>query len=104
MVFHMSTEFVSTTTEEVGFVRFGRTSPCGASTSFEFGTMTNFENVVRAMRGGERFVPLGTDMVGDPVTAEDVERMVATGRVTFGEFPVTVEVGSGDMFRFTVED
>lgn len=101
----MSTEFVSTTTEEVGFVRFCRTSPCGAGTSFEFGTMTNFEHVVRALRSGDAFVPVGgSDMPGDPVTADDVERMVATGRATFGEFPVTVEVGSGEMFRFGVEE
>jgi hypothetical protein len=100
----MSTEFVSTTTEEVGFVRFCRTSPCGARTSFEFGTVSNFEAVVAAMRGGDRFVPWGSGpLEGDPVTAEDVEAMVASGRATFGEFPVTVEVGSGEMFRFSVE-
>lgn len=101
----MSTEFVSRSTGEVGFVRFGRTAPTGERTSFEFGTMTNFEFVVGMLRAGDRFDPLGgSPMESDPETVEDVERMVASGRATFGEFPVTVEVGSGDMFRFGVEE
>lgn len=98
----MSTEFLSTVTDETAFVRFF--GGVAQGTCFEFGTMTNFENVSAAMRAGEEFVPLGSDLEDDPFTADDLDALVMAGRVTFGEFPVTVEVGSGEMFRFTVEE
>lgn len=101
----MSTEFTSRTTGETAFVRFCRTSPCGARTSFEFGTVTNWEGVVAAVEAGEVFDPEPGQgsMATDPVTADDFRDMVASGRATFGVFGMTVEVGSGEMFRFTVE-
>jgi hypothetical protein len=99
----MSTEFLSTTTGELGFVRFGR-SAAGFRTSFEFGTVTNFEQVLAAVRSGDRFEPLGDiTLDSDPETAEDLEALVANGRGTFGVFPIVVALGSGEMFRFTVE-
>lgn len=99
----MSTEFTARSTGEMAFVRFCRTAPSGERTSFEFGTVTNWEAVVQAARAGETFVPEAGQgsMDTDPVTAEDFEAMAASGRATFGEFPVTV--GSGEMFRFGVE-
>lgn len=101
----MSTEFTSRSTGETAFVRFCRTAPTGERTSFEFGTVTNWEAVVAAVEAGEVFVPEPGQgsMDSDPVTAEDFEAMVASGRATFGVFPVTVAVGSGEVFRFTVE-
>lgn len=102
----MSTEFTASSTGEMAFVRYCRTAPCGARTSFEFGTVTNWEAVVAAARAGETFHPETGDwgsMDTDPVTAEDFEAMAASGRATFGVFPVTVAVGSGEMFRFAVE-
>lgn len=101
----MSTEFVSQMTGEMGFVRWSRHNEDGSRTAFEFGTVTNFERVTSMMRMGDVFVPQGaSSLEGDPTSVEDVERMVATGRATFGEFCVTVEVGSGDMMRFTQEE
>lgn len=105
----MSTEFTSTTTEQVGFVRFagsveGTDGERVRCTMFEFGTVSQFERVCSAMRQGDRFEPFGGGPCnGDPETVEDLERLVVEGRVTFGRFPVTVEVGSGQMFDFTVE-
>lgn len=106
----MSTEFVSRTSRsfgdaaslELGFVRFSGGRRRGVL--FEFGTVTNFERVLRLMRRGEKFVPVGTDMDVDPDSADDLERLMADGRVTFGAFPVTVAVGSGELFNFTVEE
>lgn len=100
----MSTEFVTDTTEEVAFVRFCRTAPTGERTSFEFGTVSNFEACCTAADNGETFHPEGSPMDTDPeFTRAGFEAMVVSGRATFGEFPVTVEVGSGAMFRFGVE-
>jgi hypothetical protein len=104
----MSTEFRTATTDELAFVRFcGRRAGQeidGFRTCFEFGTQTNFRNVVRAVQQGETFIPDQSSLAGDPVTVEDFLCMFSNGRATFGQFPVTVEVGSGEMFRFTVED
>lgn len=98
----MSTEFTSTVTGEVGFVRW---SGSGNGVSYEFGTMTNWEAVRAAMEAGESFAPEGgCTMDSDPATAADMERLVVDGRATFGQFPVTVELGSGEMFQFTVEN
>lgn len=99
----MSTEFVSDTTEELAFVRFARRGENGTGPSFEFGTMSNFEDVCRAFDQGETFSPLGSDLPGDPTNRAELEAALLDDRVTFGVFPVTVEVGSGDMFRFSVE-
>ena len=96
----MSTEFVSTVTGELGFVRWAGGQGC----RFEFGTMTNWENVVAWVGAGDRFVPVGVDLDGDPVTVDDFNRLVLSGRASFGDFPVTVELGSGEMTRFTLED
>ena len=99
----MSTEFTSNTTNELAFVRWSGRRGCGVC--YEFGTMTNFETVSRALRAGERFEPVGGyAMDSDPTTAEQLDALAVAGRVTFGDFPVTVEVGSGEMFRFTVEN
>lgn len=101
----MSTEFVLTDDPEfVGFVRWAG-APTGQP-RFEFGTVTNFETVVRMIRNGFEFEPLGGGrLASDPeMTPEGIEWLVAEGRATFGEFPITVAVGSGDMFRFGVEE
>lgn len=99
----MSTEFLSSTTGDLGFVRWFAGRDRGAC--FEFGTVTNWETVVAWVRAGDRFDPLGGfTMDGDPVTAEDFEELVVSGRATFGEFSVTVEVGSGEMARFTLDE
>lgn len=101
----MSTEFVATYTQELAFVRYCRTSPDGHRTSFEFGTISNFEACCQATDHGEFFTPVGTPLPCDPTfTRAGLESMVASGRATFGEFPVTVAVGSGEMFRFTQEE
>lgn len=116
----MSTEFVSTTTNELAFVRWCHTSPDGHRTSFEFGTISNFEaccDEAIIAEGYNRlaealmlptvpaFEPLGGSLDSDPeFTKAGIEAMVASGRATFGEFPITVAVGSGDMFRFTFEN
>lgn len=100
----MSTEFRSTATDEFAFLRWSGNADTGPGTAFEFGTMTNFETVAAAMRAGEQFEPLGgAPLDGDPLTASDLEALVVAGRVTFGVMPVTVDVGSGELFRFTVE-
>jgi hypothetical protein len=104
----MATAFVSRTAasldewDETEFVRFSGGRRRGVL--FEFGTVSNFERVLRLMRRGERFVSLGMSMDVDPKSADDLERLMVDGRVTFGDFPVTVEVGSGEMFRFSVEE
>lgn len=101
----MSTEFMSATTDEVAFVRWGRTAPTGERTSFEFGTMTNFEGCCAAADNGETFICTQSALEGDPAewTRETFEAMAASGRATFGDFPIVVAVGSGEMWRFTVE-
>lgn len=99
----MSTEFVSTLTGDVGFVRFGRTAPDGSRTSFEFGTVSNWELVRSWVAAGDTFEPLGSTEELDFSSVDTLDELVASGRATFGEFPVTVEVGSGDAFRFGVE-
>lgn len=101
----MSTEFRSRLSGEFAFLRFCRKAPSGEPTSFEFGTVTNFENVVAGLRAGETFESLGNALDSDPeMTAEAFEAMAASGRATFGEMSVTVEVGSGEMARFTLEE
>lgn len=98
----MSTEFQSRSTSELGFVRWagGR-----GTTRFEFGTVTNWETVLDWVRSGDQFDPLGGCVLsGDPVTAEDFEQLVVSGRASFGEFPVVVELGSGEMTRFSLEE
>jgi len=97
----MSTEFASTATDSLAFVRFFGGTDRG--TCFEFGTVSQFERVTAAMRAGETFAPLGGDLAGDPTDAGSLEALLVAGRVTFGEFGVTVEAGSGEMFDFTVE-
>lgn len=78
----MSTEFVSTTTDEMAFVRFCRTSPDGFRTSFEFGTVSNFEACCQAADHGETFTPMGQTLPCDPTfTRAGLEAMVATGLV-----------------------
>lgn len=97
----MSTEFLSQTTGELGFVRYAG----GSQTRFEFGTMTNWETVTSWVRSGDRFEALGgCSLDGDPVTAADLEALVVSGRASFGQFPMTVEVGSGEMARFSLEE
>jgi len=101
----MSTEFVSQTAASLDdwdateFVAWGRKG----GVAFEFGTMTNFERVRRLAELGETFVGLGSTLVPF-TTAAELDQLVADGRVTFGDFPVTVAVGSGTLWRFTVED
>lgn len=99
----MSTEFVSTTTDELGFVRwFGGQ---GRGLCYEFGTVTNWETVASWVRAGDTFRPLGGfECNEDPVTASDFEALIVSGRATFGEFCVTIEVGSGELARFTVDE
>lgn len=107
----MSTTFTSDTTEETAFVRWcGRRDADGGVTCFEFGTVSNFEAVMAACDAGETFSGddgsrgPGQFRVPDPeFTRAGFEQAVVEDRVSFGEFCFTVEVGSGDMFRFTVE-
>ncbi len=97
----MATDFTSTATNRLAFARwFGGTD---RGTLFEFGTVSQFERVTAALRAGETFAPVGADLDGDPTTAEDLEQLLVAGRVTFGEFPVTVETGTGELFDFTEE-
>jgi hypothetical protein len=98
----MATDFVNRTTNELGFVRFYGGDARG--TLYEFGTVSQFERVLAALRAGEVFDALGRRMLDDPTTARRLSDLMADGRVTFGEFPVTVEVGSGDLFNFTTEE
>lgn len=101
----MSSEFRNSHTGEFAFLRWGKTAPGGEPTSFEFGTITNFENVLAAIERGETFETLGNGLESDPeLTVESFKEMAASGRATFGEMPVTVEVGSGELYRFTVEE
>ena len=102
----MATEFTLTTAgtfdeDNLAFVRFFGGTARGVT--FEFGTLSNFERVCAALRAGETLVLLGGALAGDPATADDLEALVVAGRVTFGEFPVTVSVGSGNLFTFTEE-
>lgn len=100
----MSTEFRTTTTDEMAFVRFCRASDSGHRTSFEFGTMTNFENVLTACDRGETFRGDQPGLDSDPeFDRAGFEQAMVDGRVTFGEFGVTVELGSGDAARFSLE-
>lgn len=98
----MSTEFTSTATDELAFVRFF--GGAGRGTCFEFGTVSQFERVLAAMEAGEQFLPVGECLDLDPDTADELRSLMADGRVTFGEFGVAVEAGSGELFRFTVEE
>lgn len=100
----MATEFVSTMTERVGFVRFAGRTPEGKGPCFEFGTVSNFHDVVAEMEMGARFEPFGgTEMDGDVVDAFTARQAMVDGRATFGRFAFTVEVGSGDATRFAEE-
>ncbi len=66
--------------------------------------MTNWENVLDWVRSGDQFDPVdGSALTGDPVTTTDFEQLVVSERASFGEFPVTVELGSGEMAQFTLE-
>lgn len=97
----MSTEFVSRATGDLGFVRWAGKSGC----RYEFGTVSNWENVVSWVRSGDCFRPVGGVWLdGDPESVDDFELLVASGRASFGSFPVTVELGSGEMARFTLEN
>jgi hypothetical protein len=99
----MSTEFVSASDaamddwDATAFVRWSRRG----GTAFEFGTVTNFEQVRSLLGLGEWFVGLGD---GELTTVDQLDSLLLEDRVTFGEFPVTVALGSGTMFRFTVEE
>jgi hypothetical protein len=99
----VSTEFRNRSALELGFVRFyggPRRKAC-----YEFGTMTNFEHVCKQMRAGDQYGPYcGEELAGDPESAGDLEELLMQDRVTFGEMGITVEVGSGDAWRFTVEE
>lgn len=107
----MSTEFCSTTTEEVLFVRWYAGPDRGAC--FEFGTVSNFEAVCEAVDGGETFYEAVPSTLEGPgrrasrldvlSTRECLEELCAAGRVTFGEFPITVAMFSEEYFRFGLE-
>jgi len=98
----MSTEFRTKSTDELAFVRYCGKVDGQRQRRFEFGTISNWEACQRASRQGEWFVPLGE---GGTVTDPDwFHTVVVDGRASFGEFPVTVELGSGEMFRFGVEE
>ena len=97
----------------VRFVRF-----CGALTDqqerekifgvearrslLEFGTVTNFEEVCTMMDMGFTFSPVGSsdDRTG---SRETLEAAMVRGEIRFGQFPVTIALGSGDSFRFSEE-
>jgi len=73
-------------------------------TRFEFGTMTNWEAVRAAAASGDTFEHWSGECEGDPDgTAEWFDTIVRNGRASFGDFGITVEVGSGELWRFTVE-
>jgi hypothetical protein len=100
----MSTEFRTRSTDELAFVRFCKTAPDGETTSFEFGTVSNFEAVCQAADAGDTFDGDQGPLDSDPeFTRASFEAMVASGRATFGVFCATVALGSGDFFQFTVE-
>lgn len=100
----MSTEFRTVTTDQLAFVRFGKTAPDGERTSFEFGSVSNFEACCTAADRGETFVGDQGPLDSDPeFTRAGFEAMVASGRATFGVFPATVALGSGDAVTFTQE-
>lgn len=100
----MSTEFTQPgQTDDTEFVRWSGNSTTGPGTAFEFGTITNLERVLASFDCGITFEPLGAPMADDPTDRASLEALVISGRVTFGEFPVTVEVGSGQSFRFGEE-
>ena len=100
----MSSDFLSATTQELGFVRWCGTSDDGTfrGACFEFGTVTNYENVCRALDGGDRFYNY-YDLF-EVTSRAQLDALVVEGRVTFGRYCMTVEVGSGELVRFTVED
>lgn len=95
----MATEFRTTSTDELALVRFFGGTTRGMC--FELGTVTNFENVTRALRTGEQLMSNQGERLN--LTAESLEQLCADDRVTFGEMDVTVELGSGDMLRMTEE-
>jgi len=91
----MATQFVSTLTGEVAFVRF-----CGpkrdddkARTCFEFGTFENLCRVVAAREMGDTFVSECGRYPDVEVDDADWQQMFNDDRVTFGAFPFTVAVG-----------
>lgn len=105
----MSTDFTcdQDPTQSVRFVRWGsrRVSEETGQPAFEFGTMSNWEECWRMADAGMTFSPVGMRMDSDPDwTRQGFEDVVVQGRATFGEGFVTVEVGSGEMWRFTQED
>ena len=106
----MSTEFFCDQLDEPVFdVRFARwcTSAArgeevGRRDLLEFGTVTNFEEVCQMMDMGFTFSPVG--MSDDRTDSRaSLEAAMARGEVTFGEFPMTIRLGSGEHFRFTEE-
>lgn len=104
----MSTEFHSED-DQFAFLRWGcRTDHHvgGERTAFEFGTITNFEKVLMALEQGQTFKPYdGSPLASDPpMTVNAFLDMARTGRATFGEMSITVAVGSGELWRFTVEE
>ncbi len=97
----MSTEFRSQTTDELAFVRWAGKVDGRLCPRFEFGTVTNWEQCRHAADEGEIFFALGEDPSG--FEPEWFDEVVVDGRASFSEFPITVEVGSGELFRFGVE-
>jgi hypothetical protein len=95
----MSTEFRTTSTDEMAFARWFAGSDRGAA--FEFGSMTNFERCCSAADAGDTFT--GDDGSRQAFTRQDFEAMAADGRATFGEFCCTFEMGSGDFMTFFEE-
>ena len=99
----MSTEFHARSTGELGYVRFYSGARGGAC--YEFGTVSNFEHVLRQLRAGDKYGPeCGAQLRTDPQTVDDLEELVARDLVSFGEMGITIEPGSGDAWRFTVEE
>ena len=76
---------------------------------YDFGTVTNFEHVCELLDSGVEMEPMGSRFKAEHAayfdgTRAGLERAMRDGLVTFGEFPVTVAVGSGAIWRFTVEE
>ncbi|WP_378736026.1 hypothetical protein [Nocardia brasiliensis] len=96
----MSTEFSFNNNGGLAFVRWGRGNDLG----YEFGTISNFEYVLAELESGAELESEQDLLESDPTTAAKLKEAVVDGRVTFGEFPVTLLLRSGDLYRFTVEE
>ncbi|WP_306358759.1 MULTISPECIES: hypothetical protein [unclassified Nocardia] len=98
----MSTEFKFELGGDLAFVRWSRGQ--GKGVAYEFGTRTNLAYVMNRMAEGDQLVADQASMDTDPVNPVALLDAMAARLITFGEFSLTLEVGSGDLWRFSVEE